>query len=140
MRKIFSALLKCLAALVLLAFLLAAWTVYDTQRYKAFHNPENVPDLAHFVEYYGSPEKMYLVHIGQKSYYELIAPKGDFKVLVSGPPTFLYDMHGNFRDYTWNVGDVNFVNGNFQSGLITRDKELANPLQVIRKITNARDN
>ena len=112
MKKIFSLLLKIVGAFLLLMFISAALLLfYDTHRYKVFHRSEHVPDLAHYVEHYGDPEEMFLVRVNQSQYYELIPPIGNYSVLVSGPPVFLYDKNGNLWDYTWNSGDVPFIKG-----------------------------
>ena len=142
MRKKISLLLKfggillliVVGAVVLMMGFSAAMLAYDTHRYQEFHNPEQVPDLAHFLEHYGDPERMYLVRVDQNQFYELVAPKGDFNVLASGPPIFLYGQNGKLWDYTPDSGDVNFVKSGFQVGSIRRDEEVENPNQLIRKI------
>ena len=133
MRKIFSILSKIIGAFVLLGCLLVAWVIIDTHRYKAFHSSEHVPDLAHYLEHYGNPEKIHMVRVNQVLYYGLIPPKGDFMVVIHRPPVFLYDLNGKLWDYSWNPDDAPFEKGNFPIDMVKWEGEVEDPMQVIRE-------
>jgi hypothetical protein len=138
MRKFFSVLIKFTGALVLIACLLGAWTIYDTHRYKAFHSAEHVPDLTHYVEHYGNPDKIHRVRVNQRPYYALIPPKGDFMVAIHRPPVFLYDHNGKLWDSAWNPDDAPFAKGNFPIDMVEWDGKVADPKQIIQEILRTR--
>ena len=125
-------LLKGVLLIAAIAGLSGGWVVYDTQRYKAFHDPQNVPDIAGYQEHYGTPERIYLKRIGGEEYYGLVPPRGDFKVFVSGPPVFLYDQTGKLWDYTLNGGDESFARGKFS--LDRWDGVVENPQRTIQSL------
>ena len=134
MPRAFIFLLKMFGIVVLASIMTGVgWIMYGTHRYYAFHAPEHVPDIAHYIEYYGLPETIYLKRLDGAVYYGLIAPRGNFATLVSGPPVFLYDQQGKLWDYNLNSGDEPFAKGGFSLGRF--DGQVENPKQTIRRLS-----
>jgi len=133
MLKLLSFLFKAFGILLLAGMVIGVGLImYGTRQYNAFHDPEHVPDIAHYVAHYGIPESIYLKRVNGVEYYGLVAPRGNFETLVSGPPVFLYDRQGKLWDYNLNSGDAPFTKSGFLSDRFDGQVEDVN--QTIQKL------
>jgi hypothetical protein len=111
--------------------------IYDTSRYKDFHSAENVPDLTHYVKYYGYPSAIYKARVNNVPYYGLRPDRGRFFIMIATGPIFLYKKSGELWDYNLNPDDADFEIGGFSPGLVKWEGEVEHPEQVIKKLMSS---